>query len=36
LAASLGQNNGFGRLYGGKIIGAGLPPGTDDIFVGFK
>jgi hypothetical protein len=36
LAASLGQDYGLGRLYGGKVIGIGLPPGADDVFVGFK
>jgi hypothetical protein len=36
LTASLGQNNGVGRLYGGKIFSAGFPPGAEDVFVGFK
>jgi hypothetical protein len=36
LAAPLGQNDGFGCYYGGKIIGVRFPPGADYVFFGFK
>jgi hypothetical protein len=33
---SLGKNNGISRTNSGQILSIWLPPGADDVSIGFK